>query len=558
MLSEELEQAKTKFLLDIKEHPRMDCGRKAEECLALRTIYHKDDDMPHALWANYELRKALNEEIKRPDLSPTEVKKMLKSYWQTFLFAAPYDFHSYLLYMEKDREPEKKFYPPRMMVLRPIVQDLQDLADGKLNIYGLSMPPGTAKSTTGILYMTWLMGRNPDMPSLASAYADKLCRSFYDGAMSFMKDPEYKFNEIFPDSPIAITNAKDETIDLARQHRFKTLTCRSIDGGLTGATRCESLLYADDMVSGSEEALNRDRMDTLWTKFTNDLMSRMKENCKMLVIGTRWSVWDPLGRLEAQYEGKKKAKFVKIPALDINGNSNFEYKYGVGFSTKHFKMLKDSMDDISWRSIYQQEPIEREGVLYHEDDLQYFNGDLPKDKEPDAIVAVCDSKGQGRDYVSAPCGVIYGDLVYIPAWVFNNGLPDVTKPLVANMCLKHNVSRLDVEMNNGGDYYADGVNQLIRGGGGYTSIREFFTSTNKITKIVTESDFVKKHFVFLNPQSPNTPKEYKDAMRNVLGFTVTGKSKHDDAPDSLAMLSQLVKDLSGMEVRIVDRRSLPL
>lgn len=558
MLSEELEQAKTKFLLDIEEHPYMGSNRMAKECLALRTIYNKDNDMPHALWANFEMRKALNAELKRPDLSASEAKKMLKRYWQTFLFAAPYDFHSYLLYMEKDREPEKKFYPPRINVLRPIVQDLQDLADGKLTIYGLSMPPGTAKSTTGILYMTWLMGRAPDMPSLASAYADKLTRSFYDGAMSFMRDPEYKFNEIFPNSPISITNAKDETIDLARQHRFKTLTCRSIDGGLTGATRCESLLYADDMVSGSEEALNRDRMDTLWTKFTNDLMSRMKENCKMLVIGTRWSVWDPLGRLEAQYEGKKKAKFVKIPALDINGHSNFEYKYGVGFSTEHFKMLKESMDDISWRSIYQQEPIEREGVLYHEDDLQYFNGDLPKDKEPDAIVAVCDSKGQGRDYVSAPCGVVYGEIAYVTDWVFNNGLPDVTKPLVANMCIKNKVSRLDVEMNNGGDYYADGVNQIIRDSGGYTSIREFFTSTNKITKIVTESDFVKKHFVFLNPQSPNTPKEYKDAMRNMFGFTVTGKSKHDDAPDSLAMLSQLVKDLSGMEVRIVDRRSLPL
>ena len=559
MLSEELEQAKAKCLLDIKRHPHMSDEQKIAKHLALRSIYDKENDMSHALGINFKLREVLYHNQKRNDLLPRERKKNLELYWKTFLFAAPYDFHSFLIYMEYKKEPEKQFYVPRMRVLRPIVRDLQDLADGKLDIYGLSMPPGTGKSTLGILFMAWLMGRNPDMPSLASAYADKLTRSFYDGAVSFI-DPkgDYTFNEIFPNSPISVTNAKDECIDLARQHRFKTLTCRSIDGGLTGATRCESLLYADDMCSGSEEALNRDRMDTLWTKFTNDLMSRMKENCKMLVIGTRWSVWDPLGRLEAQYEGKKKAKFVKIPALDINGNSNFEYKYGVGFSTKHFKMLKDSMDDISWRSIYQQEPIEREGVLYHEDDLQYFNGDLPKDKEPDAIVAVCDSKGQGRDYVSAPCGVIYGDLVYIPAWVFNNGLPDVTKPLVANMCLKHNVSRLDVEMNNGGDYYADGVNQLIRGGGGYTSIREFFTSTNKITKIVTESDFVKKHFVFLNPQSPNTPKEYKDAMRNVLGFTVTGKSKHDDAPDSLAMLSQLVKDLSGMEVRIVDRRSLPL
>lgn len=558
MLSPELEQAKSKFLIDIKKHPNMDCSQKAKECLFLRTIYQKDEDIPHALWANYELRKALNIELQRADLSPTEVKNMLKKYWQTFLFAAPYDFHSYLLYMEKNREAEKQFYRPRMKILRPIVQDLQNLADGKLNIYGLSMPPGVGKSTCGIFYMTWLMGRNPDMPSLASAYADKLTRSFYDGAMSFI-DPkgDYTYKEIFPNSPVSNSNAKDETIDLTRQHRFKTLTCRSIDGGLTGATRCESLLYADDMVSGSEEALNRDRMDTLWTKFTNDLMSRMKEKCKMLVIGTRWSLWDPLGRLETQYEGNPKAKFVKIPALDINGHSNFEYKYGVGFSTEHFKMFKDSMDDVSWRAIYQQEPIEREGVLYHEDDLMYFSGELPKDKQPDAVVAVCDSKGQGKDYVSSPIGCVYGNSVYIPAWVFNNGLPDVTKPLVAKAYVDNKVSRADIEMNNGGDYYATDVNKQIQTLGGHTSIRTFFTSTNKIAKIVTESDYVKKHFVFLDPKLDSTPREYKEAMRNVFGFTITGKSKHDDAPDSLAMLSQLVKDLSGMSVTIIDRRALP-
>lgn len=556
MLSEELEQAKKKLLTDIKEHSHMDRKLYAEKCFALRSLYKRDEDMPHGLWANFEMRKAIRQELKMPDLSVTETKKLLKLYWQTFLFAAPYDFHSYLLYMEKDREPEKQFYVPRMRVLRPIVQDLQDLADGKLNVYGLSLPPGSGKTTCGILYMTWLMGRNPDMPSLASAYADKLCRSFYDGAVSFITDPEYKFNDIFPNSPLSVTNAKDETIDLARQHRFKTLTCRSIDGGLTGATRCESLLYADDMVSGSEEALNRDRMDTLWTKFANDLMSRMKEDCKMLVIGTRWSLWDPLGRLETKYENDPKAKFKKIPALDINGHSNFEYKYGVGFSTKHFEMLKDSMDDISWRSIYQQEPIEREGVLYHEDDLMYFNGELPKDKCPDAIIAVCDSKGQGKDYVSAPCGILYGKLVYIPAWVFNNGLPEVTKPLVARMCVDEKVSRIDVEMNNGGDYYADDVDKQIHRLGGHTSIRKFFTSTNKIAKIVTESDFVKKHFVFLD--KGHQDREYKEAMRNVFGFTITGKAKHDDAPDSLAMLSQLVKNLSSLTVQIIDRRELPL
>ena len=556
MISEELKEAKAKLLQDINNHPHMDCEKKIVKTEALRQIYEREEDMSHALWANFELRKALNQKLRQKDLMPPIIKNMMHKYWQTFLFAAPYDFHSYLLYMEKDREPEKQFYRPRMKVLRPIVQDLQDLADDKLDIYGLSMSPGVGKTSLGIFFMTWLMGRNPDMPNLASAYADKLTRSFYDGAMSFINDPEYKFAEIFPDSPLCTTNAKDETLDLARQHRFKTLTCRSIDGGLTGATRCESLLYADDMVSGSEEALNRDRMDTLWTKFCNDLMSRMKEHCKMLVIGTRWSVWDPLGRLEMQYENSPRAKFVKIPALDINGESNFEYKYGVGFSTEHFNMLKESMDEISWRAIYQQEPIEREGVLYHEDDLMYYDGTLPPDQQPDAVIAVCDSKGQGKDFVSAPCGFVYGNLVYIHDWVFNNGLPEVTKPLVAQMCVDQKVSRLDVEMNNGGDYYANDVGKMIQSNGGYTSIRTFFTSTNKITKIVTESDFVKKHFVFLDPE--HRDREYKEAMRNVFGFTITGKAKHDDAPDSLAMLSQLAKDLSGMSVRILDRRNIPL
>jgi predicted phage terminase large subunit-like protein len=273
----------------------------------------------------------------------------------------------------------------------------------------------------------------------------------------------------------------------------------------------------------------------------------------MLIIGTRWSIHDPIGRLEQRYFDNEKSKFVKLPALDLNGNSNFDYDFGVGFSTEYFQNLKENMDDVSWRAIYMQEPIEREGLLYSKDDLQYFF-DLPKDR-PDAIVAVCDSKGQGKDYVCAPCGYIYGSSVYIPEVVFNNGLPEITKPLVANLCVKNKVSRMDVESNNGGDFYAKDVDEQIKNLGGNTSIRTFFTSSNKITKIVTESDYVKKHFIFLHKSKQNA--DYKRFMNNLLSFTVSGKVKHDDAPDAAAMLSQLVKDLSSLSVKIIDRKMLP-
>lgn len=252
-------------------------------------------------------------------------------------------------------------------------------------------------------------------------------------------------------------------------------------------------------------------------------------------------------------EGEIKTLNVKLPALDINGKSNFDYDYGVGFSTEYFLDLKENMDDISWRAIYMQEPIEREGLLYSEDDFQYFF-DLPKEK-PSTIIAVCDSKGQGKDYVCSPCGYVYGNKVYINEVVFNNGLPEITKPMVANLCVKNKVSIMDIESNNGGDYYAKEVDEQIKNQGGNTSIRTFFTSSNKITKIITESDFVKKNFIFLHKSKQNT--EYKRFMQNLLSFTVTGKAKYDDAPDAIAMLSQLFKELSMLSVKFIDRKSLP-
>ena len=526
---------------------------KAEKLSALRAVYKKDEDTSHELWANYELRKVLNQKLSE-SLPTAETKKLLKGYWNTFLIGSRYSFHDYMLYLEHNRDADKKFYENRLTQLKPIVQDLQDLYDGKIMRLGISLPPGVGKTTLIIFFLSWVMGKDPLMPNLYSGYADKLCRGTFDGIMSILKDPEYCYNEIFPDSPIATTNAKDESIDLVKPQRFKTFTARSLDSGLTGATRCENILVLDDAVSGIEEAMNLERLDSLWMKVTNDLFSRAKEGCRILLVGTRWSCHDVLGRMESRYEGDKQSKFIRISALSANGNSNFDYKHGVGFSRTYFENMRGNMDDVSWRAIYQQEPIEREGLLYQKDQLHYYF-DLPKEK-PDAIVAVCDSKNQGKDFVCAICGYIYGESVYIPSLVFNNGLPEVTKPLVAKLCVDNKVSRMDIESNNGGEYYAQSVDEQIHKLGGTTSIRTFFTSTNKIAKIITESDFVKKHFVFLDESKypdDESGQEYKKFMQNFLGFTITGKVKHDDSVDAAAMLSQLVKGLSGGCVNVIQR-----
>jgi hypothetical protein len=266
-------------------------------------------------------------------------------YWQYLLLEAQnYQVDSGLLYLEKNRIPKERFYEPRRNVFlqHNIIGSLQDLMDDKLDIFALSVPPGCGKSTLEDFFLSLVGGWFPNDFNLSSAHSSILTRSLYDGVLEIINDPvEYTWHEIFPNIEIQGTNAKETTVNLERNGRFKTWTFRSIDGSLTGATRCNRFLTADDLVSGIEEALNKNRLDTLWTKVVNDLRSRRLEGCKEFYIATRWSVHDPIGKLQQLYAGNPRARFIAVPALDENGKSNFLFTVN-GFSEKYFNDAKES------------------------------------------------------------------------------------------------------------------------------------------------------------------------------------------------------------------------
>jgi predicted phage terminase large subunit-like protein len=469
---------------------------------------------------------------------------------RSLLFDAPIDFDAYLQYVEFDREPSKRFYLPRRRIIKPIVDSLQQIEDDELDLLAISLPPGTGKTTLGIFFLSWQMGKYPDMPNLASAHSDKLTRSFYDGVLNIITDPEYLWKDVFPGVQIAGTNSKDETIDLGKPKRFKTLTCRSIDGSLTGATRSERILYADDLVSGIEEALSKDRLDNLWDKYTNDLKSRKKLGCKEIHIATRWSVHDPIGRLERQYEGNPRAKFFALPALNENDESNFDYDYGVGFDTKYFLDMRASLDDVSWKCLFQNEPIEREGLLFPEEELLYYNGVLP-DGEPDRKVSVCDIAWGGGDSLSMPICYVYGEDAYVVDVVFNNGDKEVTRPIVVGKLKQHLPHQTRFEANNGGDEYADKVDEMLRKEGIKLNIshRKSPSTASKLSRIIQAAPDIKKLY-FLDKK--HRSKEYSKFMKELTSFMQTGKNKHDDAADSLAMLTVLLAQPGG-SVEIIKR-----
>lgn len=470
---------------------------------------------------------------------------------QVLHLAAPHDFDSYLLYVEWEREPEKQFYRPRRKQLFPVVQAMQDLIDDKLDLLTISMPPGTGKSTLGIFFLSWVMGKYPDAPNLASAHSGTLTRSFFDGVMSIITDPEYLWSNVFPYVRDVIPNAKDESIDLIKKHRFSTLTCRAINASLTGATRCEKILYADDLCSGIEEAMSKERLDKLWNLYNNDLKSRKKQNAKEIHIATRWSVHDVIGRLQIQYEGDPRARFIVLPALDENGESNFNYPYGVGFDKAYFEDMKESNDDASFKALYMNEPIEREGLLYHPDELNYYF-ELPT-REPDAIVAICDTKDKGTDYAFMPVAYLYGEDVYIHDCVCNNALPDVVDGLLADILLRHKVQMCRFESNAAGGRIAEKINELVKAKHGITNITTKFTTANKETKIIVHSAYIKEHFYFRDSTTYSKMPEYKKMMNFLVSYTVAGKNKYDDVPDGLAMLSDFIQGLGGRKPQIFER-----
>lgn len=481
----------------------------------------------------------------------SDLKELYRLHRRVLLAAAPHDFDSYLLYLEWEREPSKKFYVPRRRVLQPIVKAMQDMIDDKIDLLTISMPPGTGKSTLGIFFLSWVMGRYPDSQNLASAHSGILTRSFYDGVYQIITDSEYLWKDVFRGVNLAATNSKEETIDLHKRHRFSTLTCRAINASLTGATRCDKILYADDLCSGIEEAMSKERLDKLWFSYTNDLKSRKKEGAKEIHIATRWSVHDVIGRLEVQYGDDPRARFIVLPAFDENGESNFDYDYGVGFGKEYFEDMRANLDDASFKALYMNQPIEREGLLYDIDELRrYF--ELPLG-EPDAIIGICDTKDKGSDYAFLPAVYVYGNDYYIEDCVCDNNLPNIVDARLVDILIRNKVQMCRFESNSAGGRIAEKVQGEIKERGGITRITTKFTSANKETKIIVNSAWVKEHCLFKDESLYKRQSDYGKMMDMLGSYTVAGKNKHDDVPDGLAMLSEFAQSMSGSRVEVFRR-----
>lgn len=482
--------------------------------------------------------------------------KMFELNKRALLFDAPYDFQAYCMYIEWNRANDKRFYLPRRKQLLQVVKALQRLADDELDLLAVSMPPGTGKSTLAIFFLTWLAGRNPEKPILGGSHSNAFLRGVYDECLRIMDaQGDYLWHDVFPKVQIIKTNAQDMMIDLGEDKRkgkrFATLEFSSIGSGNAGKVRAENLLYCDDLVSDIQQAMSKDRLDTLWTQYSTDLRQRKIGNAKELHIATRWSLVDIIGRLESLYDGNDRAEFIVMPALDENDESNFDYGNSAGFTTQFYHEQRDAMDDASWRALYMNQPIEREGQLYNEDELRrYF--ELP-DREPDAILFVCDTKDKGTDYCVMPICYQYGNDFYCEDVVCDNSNPEVVEARLVSKLLQHKAQMGQFESNSAGGKVAEKVQKEVKERGGIAKITTKYTTSNKETRIIVASPWVKEHVLFKDSSIIKKDKEYRKMLNQLCSYTMAGRNKNDDVCDAWSMFANYVQQLEGSKVEVFRR-----
>lgn len=462
---------------------------------------------------------------------------------KTYLLTARDHFDDFMIYIEWDRPLKEKYWLPRRSKLLPICNALQDLEDGYLDELFLSQPPRTGKTTLIMFFLTWIMLRDSERSNLYCSYTDSVVKVLYNGILEVLNDTTtYLWHDVFPECGVASTDAKDLLINIDRRKRYASFTGRSLYGTLNGACDCNGYAIGDDLISGIEEAMNKDRLNNAWSKVDNNFLPRAKQTAKILWIGTRWSLTDPIARRydilqnEPKYKDRRY-KLVNIPALDENDESNFDYACDVGFDTEFYQQRRASFernnDTASWLAQYMGTPIERDGAVFSPDELRYFNGELPEG-DPDSIFMAVDPSWGGGDFVASPIIYQYGNDLFVKDVVYSNLEKNFTQSEVVSKAIKHKVTRMYVEGNKMTGSYGQDVSDLLSEKEYHCNVQistKHFTGTGKEQRIFDKAPDIRENMIFLDKRD----KEYELFMQNVFSFSIMGKNKHDDAPDSLAM-----------------------
>lgn len=458
-----------------------------------------------------------------------------------FTLIAPHDFDAFMIAMEWNRETKAKFWMPRRKVLEgkhhlaSMIQEF--LEDDKAKFLSLSMPPGTGKSTLIKFLLTFIAAREPMSMNMYCSYSSGMIELMMNAVEEMLTDEEYRLHHIFPMCEFPRVSREYSTISFRRKGDFATIGMVSLGASVTGRTRANRFMVTDDLVKNDEVARSPERLNKLWLDYTSTLNTRtIGKKVKQIMLGTMWSLYDPINRMRSKHEGDPAYKFITVPVWDEETEvSNFEYACEDAYTPDSIRAVRENLEPYAFSALYLCRPLEKEGLAFKRDEMLRYNGVLP-DTEPDRKVFVIDVAWGGGDSLSMPIAYVYGEDAYIVDWLFDRSDKSITEPRVVGKIIKHGLRTGTVEANNGGEGYADDLNRMLKAKKYRCSIKSKKAPGNmaKLEKIEQHAPSIRS-FIFLNDSKQSA--EYKAAFNELTSFSFTAKNLHDDAADSMAQLS---------------------
>lgn len=549
---------------------------------ACKVAFLKDQDIDYACQISSRTKELINEVI-RVSTGGGDFKfveewaqkngqnvTLLNQFYELCKMEAPYRFESYMYYMEKDRPYDKRFYMPRRKTLHTVAMDLQDLEDDKLDIYGLSMPSRVGKSGIMIFFLSWVGLRKPWSHNAMGGHSGQLAKRFFRGLENLIETEDYNYRELFEMTNPTLkrvierksSDPSELIINLGKPDEFATFSCRGIDGTWTGAIDVseDGYLYVDDLVRDREHSMSASRMENTYQEYMNKMRDRCNDGAKVILVGTLWSVLDPLMREEYANRDNPKARFRKIPALNENDESNFQYEYK-GFSSEYYINMRERLEKPEWMAKFQQKPFVREGLTFPVEELRKFDGTIPNDKH--RTIAVIDPAFGRGDNISMPICKDFGEKQrYIVDWVYDKRTIAYTIPLIVDKISEHMITEITIEKNRGGELFAEKLQDEMDARGVIhckINLRNAPGGMHKEEKISAYSDFIKRHFIFLTVRKWTedvdvdyvASEQYKRAIDDLTIFTAEGKNINDDSPDSLAQLAMTFEERTNLRTKIM-------
>ena len=441
-----------------------------------------------------------------------------------------------------------------------LCQHFQDFSEYKVELLNINIPPRCSKTLIMMMCICRSAGMRHSSNSLYITASDNLRKKTTTDIRRILTHPLFK--RMYGLELMKDQNSKDVIGFVGGG----SLTTASIFGQITGfgagemterpsyinedgtieflkdkssfeiSGKFEGGIYIDDANKIKDSAAQNANNDAVKDVTFNTVFSRRNSSDTPLAnIQQRAGETDLTDALMKHYHyGTEKhnplARFVIMPVISPDGKLLWEWRYPL----KAVQELKESpLTAHVFETQYMQNPVPSTDVVFPSNKLNYFTMDELNTHNIEFRCGAIDVADEGADSFSFPSGVLIGNNFFVTDWIFTKENTEYTLPMTAEVIKRNKLDVTLIETNNHGAIFLKNLTKLTR-----AYIGGINNSANKHGRIIAEAQTVRLNFFFRTDVAADS--EYAKAMTELTRYAKE-KSKHDDAPDSIALLSSMLR-----------------